>query len=262
MTDLIHVSIVTFENNETVLGQTIDCVLASSVTRLSIVDNSPSTKIQTFIEKLKNDRITFLRPGGNLGYGKGHNVALRISLEESCRYHLVLNPDIFFQKGTLEALKNFMDSNPDTGLVMPRILSPSGELQYLCKQLPRPFDLIARRFLPEWLKKNFKNRSDHYEMRNADYNNIIEAPCLSGCFMFLRCSVLPRSGCFDERYFMYLEDLDLSRRISADSRAVYFPGASANHYHDKGSYKSLKLLSYHIKSAVQYFNKWGWWPFY
>jgi GT2 family glycosyltransferase len=65
-------------------------------------------------------------------------------------------------------------------------------------------------------------------------------------------------GGFDERFFMYLEDVDLSRRIGRVARTVYVPYVSLIHAYEKGSYKSMKLFFYHVHSAIRYFNKWGW----
>ena len=86
----------------------------------------------------------------------------------------------------------------------------------------------------------------------------MEVPSLSGCFMFMRVDVLKEVGGFDERFFMYAEDLDLCRRIGEASKTMYYPGVSIYHAYGKGSYKNRKLLKYHICSVVKYFNKWGW----
>jgi hypothetical protein len=76
--------------------------------------------------------------------------------------------------------------------------------------------------------------------------------------MMIRTSVLKSVNGFDERFFMYLEDVDLCRRIGKLSRIVYYPKVAIVHNYEKGSYKNKKLLVYHIKSAMKYFNKWGW----
>ena len=86
----------------------------------------------------------------------------------------------------------------------------------------------------------------------------MEVPNLSGCFMFIRTEVFSNVGLFDERYFLYLEDTDLCRRINEDYRTVYFPKVSIIHGYSKASYKSLRLMKLHLQSSVKYFNKWGW----
>ncbi len=76
--------------------------------------------------------------------------------------------------------------------------------------------------------------------------------------MFLRNSVLKDVGLFDENIFMYLEDVDLNRRIHAKYKTIFYPKVSIYHEYQKESYMSKKLLMYHIRSAIYYFSKWGW----
>ena len=97
-------------------------------------------------------------------------------------------------------------------------------------------------------------------MRDHEYSKVIDAECLSGCFMFMRSSVLEKVGIFDERFFMYMEDLDLSRRISDQFICRYYPFVVICHEHKKSSFKMNKLFFVHMFSAIQYFNKWGWFP--
>ena len=96
------------------------------------------------------------------------------------------------------------------------------------------------------------------KLSRHNYDKIMEVPLLSGCFMFLRVSVLEKVGGFDDRYFMYAEDFDLCRRIGEISKTVFYPFVSVTHVYEKGSYKNKKLLKYHIQSIIKYFNKWGW----
>ena len=63
---------------------------------------------------------------------------------------------------------------------------------------------------------------------------------------------------FDKRYFMYMEDYDLCRQIGKKYRVVFYPEAKIIHEHGKASYKSWKMMMMHVKSAIKYFNKWGW----
>lgn len=86
----------------------------------------------------------------------------------------------------------------------------------------------------------------------------MEVPSLSGCFMFMRVDVLKKVNGFDERFFMYAEDLDLCRRIGEVSKTMFYPMVAVYHEYEKGSYKNRKLLKYHLCSVIKYFNKWGW----
>lgn len=248
----ISSSIVTYKNSKTMLQNVILSFLNTDLNvKLYIVDNSPTDEIQ---ELCRDKRIKYIFNNANVGFGAGHNIAIKKSLNLS-KYHLVLNPDIYFEKGELEEIYGFMELNDDIGGVMPRVLYPDGSIQHLCKLLPTPCDLIFRRFLP--FKSLKEKRNNFYELQFTGYE-AIDVPCLSGCFMFIRTEVFKRVGLFDERFFMYLEDFDLSRRINRHYRIVYYPKAVVYHRYEKGSYKNLKLLKYHIESAIKYFNKWGW----
>jgi len=254
----INVSIVLFKNDQDLVKKAIySCVNSALINRIYLIDNSP-TDILSCLASL-DSRIEYIFNNANLGFGKAHNIALKRSIEENIPYHLVLNPDVYFEGGVLEELHHFMENNPDVGLVMPKVLYPDDTLQYLCKLLPTPLDLFGRRFLNFGpFRKIVEKRNEVYELRFTGYDKIMEVPYLSGCFMFIRTEVLKKVGLFDERFFMYLEDTDLSRRIHRVAKTVYYPYVYVYHEYGKGSYKSLKLLYYHIKSAVKYFNKYGW----
>lgn len=247
----ITASIVTYKTDLYMLKRAIDSFLIKDMQiKLYLIDNSPTDEIR----KIYNDeRIEYIFNNENIGYGAGHNIAICKSLNIS-KYHLILNPDIYFEEGTLQQLYEFMEQKPEIGLVMPKVLYPNGSIQFLCKLLPTPFNLIIRRFIPI-----FSNKINNtFELRFANYGNIMDVPYLSGCFMFIRTDALKRAGFFDERYFMYLEDTDLSRRIHKFYRVVYYPEVFVYHRHEKGSYRDWRLLKYHIISAIKYFNKWGW----
>ena len=70
--------------------------------------------------------------------------------------------------------------------------------------------------------------------------------------------MLKEIGGFDKRYFMYMEDYDLCRRIGQKYRTVFYPKAEIIHEHGKASYRSRKMMLLHVSSAIKYFNKWGW----
>jgi GT2 family glycosyltransferase len=248
-------SIVLYKNNADVLSSTIKSFLNTNLNvKLYLIDNSPSDILRNLV---LDDRITYIFNGENLGFGKAHNRAIGESIPLS-KYHLVLNPDVYFAAGTLEKLYSFMEQNPEVGLVLPRVLSFENELQYVCKRLPRPSDLIVRRFGSGFLKRFFKTRILLYEMHDKNYHNILEAPSLSGCFMFFRAEALKKIGLFDERFFMYMEDVDISRRMYTAFKNAYYPDAVIHHGHAKESYKTIRLLKIHAISAIRYFNKWGW----
>ena len=249
-------SIVTYNTKLDELKKAIESFLNTELNvHLYISDNSPNNKLETFIKDINDSRITYVFNNRNGGYGWGHNQILENIIEKSM-YHLILNPDIYFNKGVLEELFSYMEKNKDIGNIMPMVKYPNGDIQYLCKRIPKPKDLFLRKFCP--FKSIIDRNNYKYEMRETGYNKIIDVPMLSGCFMFIRNEVFKTVGLFDEQYFMYMEDFDLSRRIHKKYRTVFYPKVEIIHAHAKESFKNKKMAKIHLKAAIKYFNKWGW----
>jgi len=248
---MINISIVLYNQLLSEILPLIECLCKSAnISQVFLIDNSPSVN-----PEYKKLPVNYHYTGKNRGYGAAHNIAIRQTIEQGIPYHLVINPDISFDPSILVEIVDFMNNNPDIGLLMPKVLYPTGEIQYLCKLIPTPFDLIVRRFLPKsWTRK----QSDKFELRESGYNQIMDVPYLSGCFMFLRTKTLEKTGLFDERFFMYPEDIDLTRRIHRQYRTVFYPNVSIIHHHAQSSYISTKMLFIHIINMIKYFNKWGW----
>lgn len=254
----LSASIVLYQTDLTPLKNVIDSYFAckSEALQLFLVDNSPTDVLKSVVTMYPDKEIYYIFNNENMGYGKAHNIAIKKSMEQGLSYHIVLNPDVVIQEGALEKLTLYMNEHPEVGNIMPKIIYPNGQLQYLCKLLPSPIDLIFRRFIP--FKKWRDKINQKYELHSFRYNKKINIPNLSGCFMFLRTKALEKVGLFDENIFMYLEDIDLNRRIHRAYKTIFFPEAVVVHEYQKASYKNIKLLKVHIKSAIYYFNKYGW----
>lgn len=252
---MVTVSIVLYNHCPHEIKSVLSQVLKVAFGRIYIIDNSPNDLLREVVYKISSD-IVYINGQGNIGYGAAHNIAIKKSLELGADYHLVLNPDVSFSSDVIWDLKNYMDKHSDIGLIMPNVLYSNGEIQYLCKLLPTPIDLLLRRFLP--FKSLLEKRNFRYELHFSGYKEVMDVPSLSGCFMFLRSSVLKQIGGFDERYFMYAEDVDLCRRVGMVSRTVFYPYKAIVHEYGKGSYRHFRLLKYHVVSIIKYFNKWGW----
>lgn len=251
----ISASIVVFKNDKDSLKNAIESLLRVNLkSYLYVIDNSPTNELKDICAR-KN--VEYIFNNKNLGFGAGHNIAIRKMIDRT-KYCLILNPDVSFNNGTLEKLFSFMEKNIDVGLVMPKVLYPDGSLQYLCRLLPNPYDLLLRKICIKVLKPLINLRNRRYELRFADYNKPMNIPYLSGCFMFIRTEVFKKSGFFDERFFIYFEDVDLSRRIYKTHRNVYFPEAFIYHDYEKGSDRNIVLFKHIVLSGIKYFNKWGW----
>lgn len=251
----ITASLVLYKTKIDDLNNILTSVLESQIDILYIIDNSPSNVLYDHIKGFKTDRFVYIFGHGNVGFGVANNIGIEKSIALDAKYHIVLNPDIIFDKNVISELANFMDLNEQVGQVLPRVIYPNGNLQYLCKLLPTPIDIFARRVLPS---KFLTKLNRKYEMHFTGYDKIWNCPILSGCFMFLRVSTLKDVGLFDSRFFMYFEDFDLMRRIHEKYETIYFPKVSIIHKHSAEHRTNKKLLRESIISAIKYFNKWGW----
>lgn len=250
-------SIVVFNSELSQIGQLVALVLKhEKLESLYLIDNSSNFPFDTMLVKysfIDRSKIVFLNSHGNIGYGAGHNIAIKNTTSE---IHFVLNPDITFEVGALDELANEMNNGINVGQIMPRVVYPTGELQPLCKLLPRPVDLIGRRFLS--FLYNSSKSSKRYMLEQYRYEKLIFVPNLSGCFMCLNIPLTRQIGGFDERFFMYLEDVDLTRRLAVMADTICVPNVTVVHEYAKKSYHSVSSMILHTKSAIKYFNKWGW----
>lgn len=248
----LNVSIVRYRHSLEEVRSLLDTLLAAPVvSTIFVIDNSPQS--DPSFESL--DGIHYHFNGKNIGYGAAHNIALKKTLQSDVPYHLVLNPDVLMGDNVLPTLIAYLAQHDDVAHVMPKVCYPNGDLQYLCKLLPTPIDLLGRRFLPfRWIEKRMRR----FELRDTHYEQTMEVPYLSGCFMLLRMSALRTVGLFDEQFFMYPEDIDLTRRLHRYYKTIYYPHVSIVHTHTQSSYREYKMLWVHMVNIMRYFNKWGW----
>ena len=155
----------------------------------------------------------------------------------------------------IERLITYMDEREDVAMVQPNILNPDGSKQYTCRLLPTPANLIFRRFLPP---KMVESMNYKYLLKMFDHKKELNVPYHQGSFLFFRTSCFKKVGLFDERFFMYPEDIDITRRMHREYRTMFWPGVTVVHAHRAVSYKSIKMLLIHMWNMIKYFNKWGW----
>ena len=251
---LLSVSLVTYKNNVNQIIEVLESLEKTQVPHLAVVvDNSPTSSLLSEIFSFK---IDYHHNPSNPGFGASHNLA--ISKAGHSDYHLVLNPDAYFDSNVIPELLKYMDKNLDVGLIQPKICFPDGEIQYLCKRYPTFFAMLGRRFVPKPLQPLIKSYSDWYEMRDMGYDKISEVVYLSGCFMLFRTAYLKEIGCFDDNFFMYLEDADITLRMSKKYKTIFYPHVQIFHHWARGSYSSVRLTWVMFQSVFYFFNKHGW----
>jgi len=251
----VTASVVLYKTSEADLRAVAQSFLSSAGRiRLIAVDNSPTSVLA---HAARSVAAEYIHSEANIGFGAAHNIAIRRYAQAS-RYHVILNPDVYFSCDVIPRLTNYMDNNPDCGLVMPEVLYPDGTFQELRRMLPSPFEVLARRFMQRARPRFMREWIDRGECKHLSRHEEALVPYLSGCFMFIRSELLAEIGGFDERFFMYFEDVDLCRRIGRRHLTVYYPGATVYHRFARESYKSRRLLIQHCLSAIKYFNHYGW----
>jgi len=219
----------------------------------SVFENSAVSKeksdFMTFLAKYKD--VEYIDNKENLGFGRGHNVVIdRIESD----YHAIVNPDIEIKEDVFSAILSYMNEENTVGMVIPKIVDENGQIQAAYREYPTILDVFIRMFC----KSLFKKRQAEHTLQSKDYTEPFQVPFAQGCFLVIRTEIFKALRGFDDRYFMYMEDTDLCRRVNEKSRVMYYPGASVTHAWEQGSHKNMKLMKIHIKSMLSYFNKWGW----
>ena len=245
----LSITIALHNNDLSMVKKTISsCIQDINPNNIYIVDNSNNDNL-SLVEKIFG--VNYLKIH-NKGFGNAHNEAFKnFLIVKKYKYNLILNPDITFKKNTLKRLVYFLESNPNVGALMPRILNLDGSLQYARRCLPKPSYLISKRLFP-----NSKG-SIEYELKDFEPEAPLELIGICGCFMLLRLEIIKKTELFDERFFMYFEDFDLARRISLVSKVIYYPLEEVSHASQREHKKNLKLFFSLIFSALKYFIKWG-----
>ncbi|MDB4037941.1 glycosyltransferase family 2 protein [Candidatus Thioglobus sp.] len=256
----LSISIVTFNNRE-IIDKCIESLIKYLPKELDVsiycIDNASSDGTYENLKAFekKHEKIRVRKTHYNLGYGGAHNSILE---ELDSDFHLYCNPDIIAKKNFIEPLIKLINSDKRIGLVVPKILDLNGNSQFLSRRYPGVGDLILRRS-PKFIKNIFKKKLSHFEMSDIDSSVITEVPCASGALVLCRTKALKIIKGFDRRYFLYFEDFDMTRMFQEHSyKTIYTPDSIVYHEGGFASRKSVKIVIIHIRSAIQYFQKWGW----
>ncbi len=253
---MIVASIVTYNTCLDELSACLDCLRRSShVGVIEVIDNSRSDNIKEYVSEYYQDVV--YTPSDNVGYGAANNISIRKSLDGTygdVGYHLVLNSDVTFEPHVIEILVKKLEADSSIGLIMPSVIGPDNKPQSCCHPLPTPIDLLKHRFVPEALLPAWRRRYDLYPLK---IGHDINVPYMHGCFMLFRLGALNEVGLFDERFFMYPEDIDITRRMHLIYRTIATPDATIFHLHRAESRKNLRMLYIHASNMLRYFSKWG-----
>ena len=226
---VITCSIVIFNEDQTVLWKAIHSFLNIPFSKkIYIIDNSEKSDFTT---KLKD--IEYIKNTKNIGFGRAHNLIIE-KIKDNSDYHLVLNPDVEFTPDSIENLIYELQKNKEVAMISPRVNYPNGVLQYTCRMHPTGKEMISRRL---GINKKFVHQRMY---KNKDLSLPFFPEFIHGCFLLFKTQDFIDLGGFDQRYFLYMEDADLCRKVQISGKKVmYYPLTQITHLYRKESSKKL-----------------------
>jgi GT2 family glycosyltransferase len=228
---------------------------------IHVVVNEPDQGVENQVQGLVCDAlgaasehigVAMIAGHGNVGYGAAQNLSLSRS---DGKYHLLLNPDLVIDDGALAACIQHMEDHPNTVLIAPQGFDALGRYARLAKRRPTPW-VLALRALGIPPSGGFLGR------RIAAYtyadclpgDEAVEIELASGCFMFCRTAALKSIGGFDERYFLYFEDYDLSLRLARHGLLQELPTVRVVHHGGRTARRGLYRIYHFLRSAFIFFR--------
>ncbi|GAC1393170.1 MAG: glycosyltransferase family 2 protein [Vulcanimicrobiaceae bacterium] len=216
-----------------------------------VSDNGSSDGSIPFLRERYGELVHVIKNGRNLGFGAGVNRAIS---QTASPYLFLLNPDALVSAGALATLVAFMEEHPRCAMAGPKTLQPDGTIAESCGE----FDTWTGAFLRSsaWGELPwFARYANGAALRAWDYNSERQVDLVIGAAVLLRRSVLDEIGAFDERYFMYHEEVDLAKRIAdAGYETWYVPGAQAMHV-GEGSSRGRSVQGQKQRSRAKYWVK-------
>jgi len=230
---------------------------------VELVDNSTTqayrTQAAAFADGWASDdffQVSYTAMPDNRGFGAGHNHVIQ-SVDST--FHLVLNPDVELSPDALVVGLAALQDDAGVALVSPRVTGDEGRQEFLCKRYPSVLVLLLRAFAPRFIRRLFQRRLGRYQMRDACAGSReAEVMLASGCFMLVRSDAIRAAGGFNEGYFLYFEDFDLSLRLGGQGRLIFNPAIHIMHHGGYAASKGMAHLRFFLRSGVTFFNQHGW----
>jgi len=217
-----------------------------------VFDNNSSDRSIESVEMLNYD-VRILKNNENIGFTKGNNKAYSFSRGKNI---LFLNPDTEIVDSSIDDLLFILGSDNSIGVSAPKLIYPDGSLQYSCRNFPLvKYVLYDALFLSKFFARS--RYFGRYRLSHWGHDRDIDVDWVSGACMMTRRSVIEKVGLFDERFFMYCEEVDLCKRISNSGlRIHYLSSAKVIHYEGQSSklVKQRSVLNSKV-SLLKYFEK-------
>lgn len=260
----LSISCVTFDTEPLVLERTLSTLKRSvefaiqknviEEAELHLINNNTHDKEFITLAEKQRKIFThfFMYTGhGNIGYGKGNNLAI---INSTCEYHLIINPDVDTDEQAIALGILHLQANSSVGVVTPNATNATGETEYLAKRDPSILIIFLRSFSNRYLTQLFQTQLDRYIYKQClPLEGTLEIDLASGCFMLCRMAILKQVHGFSNNYFLYFEDFDLSRRIRRVAKIIYLPIMRIRHYGGYTAKKGFNHKYHFLRSAFRYF---------
>ncbi len=250
-------SIVAYKNYKQIINavNSINRFTPSYSKEIIVVDNTENETRKNYSQEIdqlsKLDNVNLIANKVNLGFGKANNIALHMA---QSNFFVICNPDILLIEDSFSKIIPYMEKHPTVGAVIPKLIDKNHKIEPVYRRNLTVYDIFIRYFHPF---NSFKKRREYHTMQDKDFTKPFRVPFGQGSFLVVKTNLMRKLDGFDERYFMYVEDADLCRRINQVSILQYFPYTSVVHLWERGSHKNKKLKKWHIQAMIKYFNKWG-----
>ncbi len=218
MDKLISILIVTYNSEEFIE----DCIQSvfKNIPRNSeilVLDNASTDETVLKLEKFK-DQIRIIESNQNLGFAKANN---QLAKQATGKYLFLLNPDTKLSSNIFEELINFYESNLDIAVIAPKLILPNNQIQKSVMKLP-----TIRGAISELL---FKNEGNYLPYAPND-EKPLKVECVFGAAWLIKREIYQKLNGFDEKYFLYYEDIDMCKRIKNLGLDIYYyPKVSLEH---------------------------------
>ena len=249
-------SIVAYKNYDQIINavNSINKFTPNYSKEIIVVDNTENEARKNYSQEIDQlsrlDNVTLIANKANLGFGKANNIALH---KAQSNFFVICNPDILLIEDSFSKIIPYMNEHPSIGAIIPRLIDKDHKIEPVYRRELTVWDILIRYVHPF---NSFKKRRDYHIMQDKDFSKPFRVPFGQGSFLVVRTSLMKQLDGFDERYFMYVEDADLCKRINQVSALQYFPYTSVIHLWEKGSHKNPKLMKWHIQAMIKYFKKW------
>jgi N-acetylglucosaminyl-diphospho-decaprenol L-rhamnosyltransferase len=234
-----------------VLRTCVASLRAEGVADVVVVDNA-STDGSAEALAADDPAVRLVRTGANLGYGSGANRGVAATGGD---YVLVTNPDVAFHPGALGRLGAILDGDPTVAIVGPCIREADGSRYPSARRFPDMVDAAGHALFGQLVPENPFSR--RYRMAEIDALATTPVDWVSGAVFLARRAALEELGGFDERYFMYVEDVDLCWRAhQAGWRVVFAPEAEVTHLQGVSTARRpYRMLVAHHVSALRFASR-------